>query len=174
MTFEVHAPEHGPTSNKIASAIVFAVALAAMIFCGTTSAIAQEKVPFVAVVKSDKSKDVVKEALVRENITWRSFWNGGSTSGPISQLYGVRSWPTIYILDQNGVIRAKNVRGAAMDTVVDELVAAAEAGAMILPAMPAFYQKPHTIDDLADFIAGKILTGLGFDQDLFAPWKGDE
>lgn len=51
-------------------------------------------------------------------------------------------------------------------------VAAAEAGAMILPAMPAFYQQPKTIDDLADFIAGKILNALGFEQHLFEPWKG--
>jgi 4-hydroxy-3-polyprenylbenzoate decarboxylase len=51
-------------------------------------------------------------------------------------------------------------------------VAAAEAGAMILPAMPGFYQQPKTIDDLADFIAGKILNGLGFEQQLFTPWKG--
>jgi 4-hydroxy-3-polyprenylbenzoate decarboxylase len=54
------------------------------------------------------------------------------------------------------------------------MVAAAEAGAMILPAMPAFYQKPKTIDDLADFIAGRILNALGFEQQLFTPWKGDE
>jgi 4-hydroxy-3-polyprenylbenzoate decarboxylase len=53
------------------------------------------------------------------------------------------------------------------------MVAAAEAGAMMLPAMPAFYQKPQTIDDLADFIAGRILNALGFDQQLFAPWKGE-
>lgn len=52
-------------------------------------------------------------------------------------------------------------------------VAAAEAGAMILPAMPAFYQQPKTIDDLADFIAGKILNALGFEQHLFTPWKGE-
>lgn len=52
-------------------------------------------------------------------------------------------------------------------------VAAAEAGAMILPAMPAFYQKPQTIDDLADFIAGKILNALGFEQQLFPAWKGE-
>lgn len=52
-------------------------------------------------------------------------------------------------------------------------VAAAEAGAMILPAMPAFYQQPKTIDDLADFIAGKILNGLGFEQHLFTPWKSE-
>jgi 4-hydroxy-3-polyprenylbenzoate decarboxylase len=53
------------------------------------------------------------------------------------------------------------------------MVACAEAGAMILPAMPAFYQQPKTIDDLADFIAGKILNALGFEQKLFPPWKGE-
>lgn len=53
------------------------------------------------------------------------------------------------------------------------MVAAAEAGAMILPAMPAFYQQPKSIDDLAAFIAGKILNALGFEQHLFPPWKGE-
>jgi len=53
------------------------------------------------------------------------------------------------------------------------MVACAEAGAMILPAMPAFYQQPKTIDDLASFMAGKILNALGFDQQLFPPWKGE-
>jgi 4-hydroxy-3-polyprenylbenzoate decarboxylase len=53
------------------------------------------------------------------------------------------------------------------------MVACAEAGAMMLPAMPAFYQQPATLDDLAAFIAGKILNALGFDQHLFPPWKGE-
>ena len=53
------------------------------------------------------------------------------------------------------------------------MVTAAESGAMILPAMPAFYQRPASIDDLASFIAGKILNALGFEQRLFAPWKGE-
>jgi 4-hydroxy-3-polyprenylbenzoate decarboxylase len=53
------------------------------------------------------------------------------------------------------------------------MVACAEAGAMVLPAMPAFYQKPATIEDLAAFVAGKILNALGFDQQLFPPWKGE-
>jgi len=53
------------------------------------------------------------------------------------------------------------------------MVACAEAGAMILPAMPAFYQRPTTIDDLAAFVAGKILNALGFEQQLFPPWKGE-
>ena len=51
------------------------------------------------------------------------------------------------------------------------MVLCAEAGAIMLPAMPAFYQQPRTIEDLAAFIAGKILNGLGFDQHLFTPWS---
>jgi 4-hydroxy-3-polyprenylbenzoate decarboxylase len=52
------------------------------------------------------------------------------------------------------------------------MVLCAEAGAMILPAMPAFYQLPKTLDDLADFIAGKILSSLGFEHELYPPWSG--
>src|SRR5262252_10901921 len=52
------------------------------------------------------------------------------------------------------------------------MVLCAEAGAMILPAMPAFYQLPRTLDDIADFIAGKILSALGFEHALFAQWTG--
>jgi 4-hydroxy-3-polyprenylbenzoate decarboxylase len=52
------------------------------------------------------------------------------------------------------------------------MVLCAEAGAMVLPAMPAFYQQPKTLDDLADFMAGKILSALGVEHDLFPPWTG--
>ena len=52
------------------------------------------------------------------------------------------------------------------------MVLCAEAGAMILPAMPAFYQQPKTLDDLADFMAGKVLGALGFEHELFEPWSG--
>jgi len=52
------------------------------------------------------------------------------------------------------------------------MVLCAEAGAMILPAMPAFYQQPKTLDDLADFMAGKILSALGFEHALYPAWTG--
>ena len=52
------------------------------------------------------------------------------------------------------------------------MVLCAEAGAIILPAMPAFYQQPKTLDDLADFMAGKILSALGFEHELYPPWTG--
>ncbi len=52
------------------------------------------------------------------------------------------------------------------------MVLAAEAGAMMMPAMPAFYQMPRTLDELADFMAGKILSALRFDHELYPSWKG--
>ena len=48
---------------------------------------------------------------------------------------------------------------------------AAEAGAVILPAAPGFYNKPATIDDLADFITGKILDQLKIKHTLKTVWK---
>ena len=50
------------------------------------------------------------------------------------------------------------------------MVLCAEAGAVMMPAMPAFYQLPQTLDHLADFMTGKILSALGFSHDLYPRW----
>ena len=47
-------------------------------------------------------------------------------------------------------------------------------GGVILPAMPGFYRKPQNLDDITNFIAGKILDVLKIDHDLFNRWSGDE
>ena len=51
------------------------------------------------------------------------------------------------------------------------LTAVAEAGAAVLPAMPAFYHKPSSFNDLADFIAGRALNLLHLEHELFTPWR---
>ncbi|QDI89950.1 UbiX family flavin prenyltransferase [Salicibibacter halophilus] len=51
--------------------------------------------------------------------------------------------------------------------------AAAEAGANIIPAMPGFYHNPKTLDDLVDFVVGKILDRLDVDHELFTRWGDD-
>jgi Thioredoxin-like len=79
--------------------------------------------PFALVgVNSDQSKEELKKAMEKEHITWRSFWDGGSTNGPIATRWNVQGWPTIYVLDDKGVIRYKNTRGEAMDDAVDALL----------------------------------------------------
>jgi peroxiredoxin len=79
--------------------------------------------PFALIGVNSDPRDKVKDAMQREKISWRSFWDGGNTNGPIATRWNVRAWPTIYVLDQEGVIRYKNVRGEAMDKAVDELLA---------------------------------------------------
>ena len=50
------------------------------------------------------------------------------------------------------------------------LTALAEAGAVILPAMPAFYHRPKTLDDAVNFVVGRVLDVLGIEHRLFEPW----
>jgi thiol-disulfide isomerase/thioredoxin len=79
-------------------------------------------------VNSDKGRDNAKAAIAKEQLAWPHFWNGGSQAGPISQLYKVRIWPTIYVLDRRGVIRFRNVTGPALDAAVDRLMTDRQSG----------------------------------------------
>jgi flavin prenyltransferase len=50
------------------------------------------------------------------------------------------------------------------------LATLAEAGAIVLPAAPAFYGKPKKVEELVDFIAGRVLDSLGIDNKLYRRW----
>ena len=53
---------------------------------------------------------------------------------------------------------------------IENIKKAALAGAIIVPPVPGFYTKPQTVDDVVDFIVGKILNLLGKKQTLFKGW----
>ena len=55
---------------------------------------------------------------------------------------------------------------------LENMSRAANAGAHLCPAMPAFYTAPETFEDLADFIAGRALSLLGVPHELIEPWQG--
>ena len=62
--------------------------------------------PFVLLgINSDDERENVKKVINKEQMTWRSWWDGGSTDGPIQTAYNVSHWPTIYVLDHEGKIR---------------------------------------------------------------------
>jgi hypothetical protein len=83
--------------------------------------------PFVLLgVNSDRDKKLIKEKNEAAQITWRSFWNGPEgTGGAISKKWNVRGWPTLYIIDAQGVIRHKylgNPGDKTLDDNIDNLV----------------------------------------------------
>ena len=84
--------------------------------------------PFVLLgVNRDRYKDELKEAMAENQITWRSWWDGGSPLGPIATTWNVRGWPTLYVLDAKGIIRYKNApRDKVLDVILERLVAEAE------------------------------------------------
>jgi len=45
------------------------------------------------------------------------------------------------------------------------------AGAVILPASPAFYHRPKRVEDLVDFVVGRILDQIGQEHDLYKRWE---
>jgi polyprenyl P-hydroxybenzoate/phenylacrylic acid decarboxylase-like protein len=51
------------------------------------------------------------------------------------------------------------------------MVAVTEAGAVVLPPVPAFYHRPETIDDLLAHTVGKVLDQFGVEHDLFRRWR---
>lgn len=54
------------------------------------------------------------------------------------------------------------------------LLAAAEAGARIVPAMPGFYSHPSTIEEMVNFLVGKVLDSLGLKNDIFPRYQSHE
>jgi len=53
------------------------------------------------------------------------------------------------------------------------MVTVAEAGAVVLPACPAFYSRPQNVVELVDVLVGRVLDLLGVENDLYRRWKGN-
>ena len=55
---------------------------------------------------------------------------------------------------------------------LENMIKLVETGVVVLPAMPGFYHKPKSIDDLIIHIVGKILDQFGIEHDIFRRWGG--
>ena len=54
------------------------------------------------------------------------------------------------------------------------MTALAEMGGIVFPPMPAFYQRPKTVQDLVDHIVGRVLDRLGIETGLAPEWLGEK
>lgn len=59
-------------------------------------------------VNSDGDPGTLRERLEREGVSWRQALDG-DTNGPIATRWNVKSWPTLVLLDANGVIRSRDL-----------------------------------------------------------------
>ena len=81
-------------------------------------------------VNSDAELETIRQAKIDEELPYRTWWDGHSqpdadvvaAKGPIATEWGVTGWPTIYVIDGEGVIRHASKRGGGLIAAVDELL----------------------------------------------------
>jgi len=87
--------------------------------------------PFALVgVNSDAKLEVAKKGKLDSHLPYRSWWDGyalKNTEGPIAKAWGVSGWPTMYVLDKNGVIRFAGLRHEDLLKAVAQLMAEKDA-----------------------------------------------
>ena len=93
--------------------------------------------PFAFIGVNSDPKETALASVERNKINWRSFWDGGSPTGPIATAYQVQYWPAIYLIDGDGVIQHKNLRGGELDQALDKMIAELETAAPNTETPPA-------------------------------------
>jgi 4-hydroxy-3-polyprenylbenzoate decarboxylase len=56
---------------------------------------------------------------------------------------------------------------------LEAMTAVTRAGAVVLPAMPGWYHRPRTLEDLIDFVVSRICDQLGVENGLIRRWGGE-
>ena len=71
-------------------------------------------------ISADEKKETLTDFLAKEKMPWTHWWNG--SEGGVIEDWDVRSFPAIYVLDAQGVIRHKDIRGEALEKAVNALL----------------------------------------------------
>lgn len=79
--------------------------------------------PFALIgINGDSNRNDAKHAAEKENMSWPSFWDKDGSTGPIPTTWNVRGWPTVYVLDANGVIRFNGENIDRLNQKIDSLL----------------------------------------------------
>jgi peroxiredoxin len=83
-----------------------------------------ESEPFVLLgINCDPDREFLLRENLRKDIPWRSWWDGASIGGPVTAAYQFQGFPAVMLIDDQGIIRHRNLRGEALDHAIDELIA---------------------------------------------------
>jgi thiol-disulfide isomerase/thioredoxin len=72
-------------------------------------------------VDCNDDRETAREAMAREGMTWPNWYDGAANRGPIAERYHVRTYPSIFVIDAKGIIRARNPFRVDQD-LVDKLL----------------------------------------------------
>ena len=155
----------------------------------------------IDLILSRDAEDVIRletgrEPVEFEKLATRAFRNDNLAAPPASGSY---PFDAMVIVPASGTTLAKVAAGIADNLItraasvalkerrrlivvpretplspiaLENLTKLANAGATVLPAMPGFYQRPKSVQQIVDFVVGRILDQLGQKHDLVERWKG--
>lgn len=75
-------------------------------------------------INSDQDRSVLKKKFAKEKITWPNILEGKEHA--VSRSWNVHEYPTIYLIDEEGVIRHRDIHGPEFEGDVEKMVAKAE------------------------------------------------
>ena len=79
-----------------------------------------KEAPFALLGVNCDERPAFEQLVERRVVTWRNWWDG--PDGKISKRWQVATFPTLYVLDADGIIRFKNIRGARVEWTVERLL----------------------------------------------------
>jgi hypothetical protein len=74
-------------------------------------------------VNSDSDREAVRQLMASRGLTWRSWWD---PRGQIAKRWNVGYWPTLFVLDAQGVVRYRVSGAVELDWAVEKLLSEAE------------------------------------------------
>jgi len=73
-------------------------------------------------VNSDRTRDAFRKVMAKEALPWRNIFDGDPKTGPIVSALRIQAFPTVFLLDHEGVIRHEGLYGDRLKTAIEDLI----------------------------------------------------
>lgn len=81
--------------------------------------------PFVLLgVNCDPEREFIERQKIPHGINWRSWWDGAAVGGPVTTAWRLEGLPGVILIDHEGVVRRRSLRGVDLDDAIEELIRA--------------------------------------------------